>query len=115
MPVDRRRGQRLDSVDVLRLAEEAEDLAGGKSGAWGAETFPPFVMKLLADCLEGGPLTPSRRRECEADSFELLLAAKFCNRVDVYLEAPKIAGKLVLGPQCQLLDLSVPLSPGRVP
>jgi hypothetical protein len=100
VPVDGRRGQWLDSVDVLCPAEEAEDLARGKSGAWGAQSFPPFVMESLADCLEGGPLTPFRRRDGEADSCELLFAAKICNRVDVYLEAPKISGKLVLGPQC---------------
>jgi hypothetical protein len=114
VPVDGRRGHWLDTVDVLRPAEEAENLARGKSGAWGAQSFPPFIMKSLADYLKSGPLTPSRRGEGEADSCELLLAAKVCNRVDVYLEAPKISGKLVLGPQCQLLDLSMPLSPGRV-
>lgn len=114
VPVDRRRGQCLYSVDDLRPAEEAEDLARGKSGAWGAQSFPPFAMKSLTDCLEGGPLTPFRRREGEAGSFELLLAAEVCNRVDIHLEAPKISGKLVLRPQRELLDLSVPLGPGRV-
>lgn len=75
-PVDGRRRQWLDPVDLLGFAEEAEDSTLVRSrGARRAQSSPAFLVQPLPDRLKGRPLAPSRRGEGETDPGELLLAA----------------------------------------
>lgn len=70
-------------------------------------------MQLLPDRLKGWPLAPPWRGEGETDSGELLLIAQIGDRVRSDFKAPEVPRQLVFGPQCQLLDLPMPLGPGR--
>jgi len=113
--MDGRWRKRLHAVDLLALAEEAEDLsASGPSCARGSQALPAPGMELLANLLEGWPSMATRQRHCEPDPRKLRFAPQVGDSIHVHREAPQVTGQLVSGPQRQLVDLAVPLGPGRL-
>lgn len=115
MPLYSRRGQWPHAGDLFALAEKAENLARSRSGcARGSQPLPSFGVELLADLLKGWPSMAAGQGCCEADARKLCLAPKVGDPIHLHLEAPYVSGQLVGGSQRQLVDLAVPLGPGRL-
>lgn len=90
--MDGRRRKWSNTVDLLGLAEKAEDLAAPVGGALCAQSSQSLTVQSLPDRLEGRPLLAPWRGEGEADSRKLFFAAQIGDRIDGDLKAPQVSG-----------------------